>query len=43
MKNKEIKWMITALVLLLCCLGVNSQDAPKKNYAEAERKETKVP
>ena len=27
--------MITALVLLLCCLGVNSQDAPKKNYAEA--------
>ena len=27
--------MIIALVLLLCCLGVNSQDAPKKNYAEA--------
>ena len=35
MKKKETKWFIAAVVLLMCCLGMNSQVAPEKNDAES--------
>ena len=35
MKKKETKLIITAVVLLLCCLGMNSQVTPKKHYAKS--------
>ena len=35
MKKKETRWVVTAIVLLLCCLVAKSQVAAKKNYAES--------
>ena len=35
MKKKETKLIITAVVLLLCCMGMSSQVAPKKHYAKS--------
>ena len=35
MKKKETKWMMTAIVLLLCCLVAISQVPAKKSYAES--------
>ena len=33
--KKIVCFVLTVIVLSLCCLGVNSQVTPKKNYAEA--------
>lgn len=35
MKKKETKLIITAVVLLLCCLGMSSQVTPNKHYAKS--------
>ena len=32
--KKKVCFVLTVMVLSLCCLGMNSQTTPKKNYAE---------
>ena len=33
--KKKVCFVLTVMVLSLCCLGMNSQTTPKKNYAES--------